>query len=95
MELSVTFSKQQLFKDTGTFYVMKDADLKPLEELFRAEVFRFLKKEGKITDEKYLSLWEEDTTRAPPQSSEISDDIVYVSIEDTAWHSYENPDFSG
>jgi len=30
---------------------MKDVDLKPLEELFRAELFRFLKKEGKITDE--------------------------------------------
>ena len=40
-----------LFRDTGTFYVMKDVDLKPLEELFRAEVFKFLKKEGKITDE--------------------------------------------
>ena len=39
-----------LFKDTGTFYVMKDVDLEPLEELFRAEVFRLLKKEGKITD---------------------------------------------
>ncbi len=40
-----------LFKNTGTFYVMRDVDLKPLEELFRAEVFKFLKKEGKITDE--------------------------------------------
>ncbi|MEE8415252.1 MAG: transposase [Desulfobacterales bacterium] len=40
-----------LFKDTGIFYVMKDMDLKPLELLFRAEVFSFLKKEGKITDE--------------------------------------------
>ncbi len=30
---------------------MKRVDLKPLEELFRAEVFRFLKKEGKITDD--------------------------------------------
>jgi hypothetical protein len=48
-----------LFKDTGTFYVMKDVDLKPLEELFRAEVFRFLKKEGKITEEliNKLSKW--------------------------------------
>jgi len=48
-----------LFRDTGTFYVMKDVDLKPLEELFRAEVFKFLKKEGKITDEliKKLSAW--------------------------------------
>lgn len=40
-----------LFRDSGTFYVMKDVDLKPLEELFRAEVFKFLKKKGKITDE--------------------------------------------
>ena len=52
------------FRDTGTqafpinikgnallVYVMKDVDLKPLEELFRAEVFTFLKKEGKISDE--------------------------------------------
>jgi len=31
--------------------VMKDVDLKPLEELFRAELFKMLKKEGKITDE--------------------------------------------
>ena len=29
-----------LFKDTGTFYVMRDIDRKPLEELFRAEGFR-------------------------------------------------------
>ncbi len=40
-----------LFRDTGIFYVMKDVDLKPLEDLFRAEVFQFLKREGKITDE--------------------------------------------
>ncbi len=44
---------------------------------------------------KYLSLWEEDTARGPPQLSEMPDDIVYVPIEDTAWHSYENPDFAG
>ena len=36
-----------LFRDTGTFYVMRQTDLKPLEDLFRAEVFKFLKKEGK------------------------------------------------
>ena len=30
---------------------MRQTDLKPLEDLFRAEVFKFLKKEGKITDE--------------------------------------------
>jgi len=40
-----------LFRDTGTFYVMRDVDLSPLENLFRAEVFKFLKKEGKITAE--------------------------------------------
>ena len=44
-------STDGLFRDTGTFYVMKDVDLKPLEGLFRAELFRFLKREGKITDE--------------------------------------------
>jgi len=48
-----------LFSDTGTFYVMKDVDLKPLEELFRAQVFKMLKKEGKITNEiiNKLSTW--------------------------------------
>ena len=30
---------------------MRETDLKPLEDLFREEVFKFLKKEGKITDE--------------------------------------------
>ena len=38
---------------------MKDVDLKPLEELFRAQVFKMLKKEGKITNEiiNKLSTW--------------------------------------
>ncbi len=40
-----------LFRDTWTFYVMRQTDLKPLEDLFRAEIFKFLKKEGKITAE--------------------------------------------
>ncbi len=40
-----------LFRDTGTFYVVRNVDLSPLENLFRAEVFKFLRKEGKITDE--------------------------------------------
>jgi len=40
-----------LFRNTGTFYVMRQTDLKPLEDLFRVEVFKFLRKEGKITDE--------------------------------------------
>lgn len=44
-------STDGLFKDSGTFYVMKNVDLKPLEEIFRAELFRFLKREGIITDE--------------------------------------------
>ena len=35
-----------LFRDTGTFYVMRQTDLKPLEDLFRAEVFKFLRKEA-------------------------------------------------
>ena len=53
------FATDGLFRDTGTFYVMKDVDLKPLEELFRAELFKMLKKEGKITDEliNKLSNW--------------------------------------
>ncbi len=40
-----------LFNGNGTFYVMPDVDTKPLEELFRAEVFKMLRREEKITDE--------------------------------------------
>jgi hypothetical protein len=40
-----------LFNKNGTFYVMPKADMKPLEEIFRAGVFTMLKEEGKITDE--------------------------------------------
>ena len=40
-----------LFNKNGTFYVMPGSDLKRLEEIFRAGVFKMLKKEGKITDE--------------------------------------------
>jgi len=40
-----------LFAPSGTFYVMPRTDLKPLEEIFRAQVFRMLKKKDKITDE--------------------------------------------
>ena len=40
-----------LFRKTGTFYVMPDVDLKPLEEIFRAKVFNMLKEEGKIDDD--------------------------------------------
>ena len=37
-----------LFARTGTFYIMPELDLKPLEEVFRASVFKMLKEEGKI-----------------------------------------------
>ena len=37
-----------LFADTGTFYVMRDVDLKPLAEIFRAKILKMLQKEGKI-----------------------------------------------
>jgi hypothetical protein len=40
-----------LFRETGTFYVMPDVDLKPLEDIFRASVFKMLKGEGKINDD--------------------------------------------
>ena len=48
-----------LFRKTGTFYVMPDVDLKPLEEIFRAKVFNMLKEEGKIDDDiiKKLMNW--------------------------------------
>ena len=48
-----------LFRKTGTFYVMPDVDLKPLEEIFRANVFKMLKEEGKIADDiiKKLMNW--------------------------------------
>jgi len=40
-----------LFSQTKTFYVMRKVDLKPLEELFRALIFKMLKKEGKINQD--------------------------------------------
>ena len=48
-----------LFRETGTFYVMRDINLKPLEDLFRNEIFKFLRKEGKISNEiiRKLSEW--------------------------------------
>jgi len=39
-----------LFTKSGVFCVMPKADLKPLAEVFRANVPKMLKKEGKITD---------------------------------------------
>ncbi|MFQ5835444.1 MAG: transposase zinc-binding domain-containing protein [bacterium] len=39
-----------LFAKNGTFYVMPKVDLKPLEDIFRAKVFKMLKDEGKIND---------------------------------------------
>jgi hypothetical protein len=36
-----------LFAGTGTFYIMRDIDLKPLEEIFRAKILKMLQKEGK------------------------------------------------
>jgi hypothetical protein len=35
----------------GSFYVMQNIDLKPLQELFHAAVLKKLKKEGKIDDD--------------------------------------------
>ncbi len=48
-----------LFRDTGTFYVMRKVDLKPLEDIFKASIFKMLKKEGKINDDliRKLSQW--------------------------------------
>ena len=40
-----------LFSKTKTFYVMRKVDLKPLEELFRALIFKMLKKQGKINQD--------------------------------------------
>jgi len=40
-----------LFAKTGTFYVMPGVDLRPLEEIFRASVFKMLKEERKIGDD--------------------------------------------
>jgi hypothetical protein len=40
-----------LFAGTCTFYVMRDIDLKPLEEIFRAKILKMLQKEGKIDQE--------------------------------------------
>ena len=35
----------RLYTDNNLFYVMEQVDLKPLEELFRAEIFKYLNKE--------------------------------------------------
>ena len=40
-----------LFRKTGTFYVMPDVDLKPLEEIFHQKILKMLKEEGKIDDD--------------------------------------------
>jgi hypothetical protein len=40
-----------LFQENGIFYVMPKINTKPLAELFRANVLKMLKKEGKIDDE--------------------------------------------
>ncbi|ODS31020.1 MAG: putative transposase, partial [Candidatus Scalindua rubra] len=40
-----------LFRETGTFYVTPKIDLEPLEDIFRANVFKMLKDEGKIDDD--------------------------------------------
>jgi hypothetical protein len=39
-----------LFQENGLFYVMLKIDFTPLAELFRANVLKMLKKEGKIDD---------------------------------------------
>lgn len=41
----------ELFMPNGSFHVMPDIGLKPLQELFRATVLKMLKKEGKIDDD--------------------------------------------
>lgn len=40
-----------LFAKNQTFYVMPRVDVRPLEQIFRAEVFKMLKREGKINDD--------------------------------------------
>jgi hypothetical protein len=40
-----------LFRDNGTFYVMRNIDIKPLEEIFKANIFKMLKKEEKVDDD--------------------------------------------
>ncbi len=44
-----------LFRESGVFHVMPKTDLKPLAELFRAEVLKMLKKEGLI-DEQFTAM---------------------------------------
>ena len=40
-----------LFQENDIFYLMPKIDIKPLAELFRANVLKMLKKEGKIDDD--------------------------------------------
>jgi hypothetical protein len=49
---------------------------------------------------KYLGLWDKkgkrhQAERAPPDSSSIPDEVVYVPIEDAAWDWQERPDLVG
>jgi len=39
-----------LFQENGVFFVMPKIDIKPLVEIFRANVLKMLRKEGKIDD---------------------------------------------
>ena len=39
-----------LFRENGVFYVMPKIDINPLGELFRANILKMLKKEGRIDD---------------------------------------------
>jgi hypothetical protein len=42
-----------------------------------------------------LDLWEEESSRDPPVTSDIPEEIVYAPIEDVNWGQYENSGFAG
>ncbi len=43
---------------------------------------------------KYLDLWEEALSRAPPVTSDILEEIVYIPVDDISWGQYEDSDFA-
>jgi hypothetical protein len=42
-----------------------------------------------------LDLWEEESSRDPPVTSDIPEEIVYVPLVDVSWEQYENSGFAG
>jgi len=87
-----------LFRETGTFYVMPDVDLKPLEE----KIISFITEHQiikKILE--HLRLWEQKASRDPPkrdsspenpvlESLDRGNELIYEPFYED-WSGYEEP----